>query len=113
MVRISPCNKNGDLFEMTNFPGNYSSARNLPIHIGSASYCVSCLQFNGMVDDVQLYNRAISEDEIKQLYFDTINNGTNSKNLPINKGLIGKWTFDNNLFDSSPTKNTLNVNLSY
>jgi len=96
--------KNGNLYEMIKYNGNYSSARNLPIHIGSAAYCDSCLQFKGIVDDFRLYNRAISLNEIKQLYFDAYKNVINNDKLSINRGLIGHWTFDNTLNDSSSTK---------
>lgn len=97
--------KNGNLFEMINYHGNYSAPHNIPIHIGSASYCDSCERFTGIVDDVRLYNHAISSDQVKQLYFDSGSNATKRDISPINKGLIGHWTFDNTLEDSSPIKN--------
>ena len=48
----------------------------------------------------------VSEDEIKQLYNDYSTHTANNASLSINKGLIGHWTFDNTLEDSSPIKNT-------
>ena len=98
--------KNGNLFEMISYHGNYSTAHNIPIHLGSASYCDSCERFTGIVDDVRLYNHAISSDQVKQLYFQSGSNATKRDISPINKGLIGHWTFDNTLEDSSPIKNT-------
>ena len=53
--------RNGDLFQTLNYDGNYSSAFNLPIHIGSASYCNSCMRFNGIIDDINLFNRTVSD----------------------------------------------------
>ncbi len=102
--------KNGDLFQILNYNGNYSSAFNLPIHIGSASYCNSCMQFTGIIDDVILFNRTISENEIKQLYHGmenntgTSNNNTNNSSY-LNKDLVGHWSFDNTLDDLSIYKN--------
>jgi len=55
--------------------------------------------FSGYIDDVRIYNRALSENEIKQLY----NIGAGSKQaatpkgIPgqgLNSGLVGHWTFD-------------------
>ncbi len=58
--------------------------------------------FQGAIDDVRVYNRALSADEIKQMYNSGISKFASSK--PINAtttcfyslscGLIGYWTFD-------------------
>ena len=69
--------------------------------------------FNGKIDDVRLYSRALSAEEIKQLY----NLGSAKVNTSQNpagsltQGLIGWWTFDgknliNNVADSSGAGNT-------
>ena len=58
------------------------------------------LPFKGSVDDVRIYNRALSAAEVQQLY--NIGAGTHvntsSANLQngstINSGLVGYWTFD-------------------
>jgi hypothetical protein len=58
------------------------------------------VDFNGVVDDVRAYNRALSASEVKQLY--TLGAGTHvntsSANLQngstLNTGLVGYWTFD-------------------
>ena len=98
--------RNGDLFQTLNYDGNYSSAHGLPIHIGSASHCNSCLLFNGIIDDIIMYNRTISEDEIKQLYLEIENNtGTTNNGLNSDKDLVGHWSFDNTLDDHSIYKN--------
>ncbi|MDN5845577.1 MAG: PQQ-dependent sugar dehydrogenase [Candidatus Nitrosocosmicus sp.] len=97
--------KNGELFQILNYDGNYSSAHNLPIHIGSASHCNSCNEFSSTVDDISLYNRTISEDEIKQLYLGNENSTATSNGLNPNKGLVGHWSFDNTLDDLSIYKN--------
>ena len=71
--------------------------------------------FNGLIDDVRIYNRALSAQEVKQLY----NNGAGAKlsasqptgsSLGLANGLIGYWTFDskdliNNVADRSGNGN--------
>jgi hypothetical protein len=58
--------------------------------------------FNGPIDDVRIYNRALSPQEITQLYAQGAANVGHS-NAPvggtatgINSGLVGYWTFDGN-----------------
>ena len=51
--------------------------------------------FNGSIDDVRIYNRALSAQEIKQLYQQgggKIAKSTSQGGL--NSGLVGWWTFD-------------------
>lgn len=63
------------------------------------------MRFNGMIDDINLYNRTISEDEIKQLYLGIENNTATNNSLYLNKDLVGHWSFDNTLNDLSIYKN--------
>jgi len=44
--------------------GNIDDATANPLHIGN----VSAYKYNGQIDEVRIYNRALSADEIKQLY---------------------------------------------
>ncbi len=66
--------------------------------------------FNGLVDEVRVYNRAISSDEMIALY----NNGLNINNNDINSGnLVAWWKLDESsgsAFDSSGSNNTLGNN---
>ena len=75
--------------------------------------------FNGKIDDVRLYNRALSAAEILQLYNNTKGakvNVTNTAkasdaNTSLATGLVGHWTFDGkdmyqNVVDSSGNGNT-------
>jgi hypothetical protein len=52
--------------------------------------------FNGLIDDVRIYNRALSADEIKRLYKigATAKLGVVSNSTSLNKGLVGWWNFD-------------------
>jgi len=100
--------KNGSLFQNLDYYGNYSSAFNLPIYVGSASYCNSCFELTGIIDDIKLFNRTMSGDEIKQLYLgmETNRATTNNNNSSyVNKDLVGHWSFDNTLDDLSIYKN--------
>jgi hypothetical protein len=51
--------------------------------------------FNGRIDDVRVYDAALSADEVSQLYSatkpDTINSSQNNK---LTDGLVGMWSFD-------------------
>jgi hypothetical protein len=52
--------------------------------------------FSGSVDDVRVYNRALTPDEIKRLYKmgSTAKTGVASSNGSLSSGLVGWWTFD-------------------
>lgn len=51
--------------------------------------------FDGQIDEVRVYNRALSADEVKTLYNDTRRNFTNtSQNTQHRNGLIGFWSFN-------------------
>jgi hypothetical protein len=55
--------------------------------------------FDGLIDDVLIYNRALTPDEIKRLYEigGTFKVNTVNPESPLNKpesGLVGWWTFD-------------------
>ena len=84
--------------------------------IGNRSGGGSSTAFNGSIDDVRVYSRALSAGEITQLY--NLGAATKisatSKGLPgvgLNNGLVGHWTFDgpkmlSNVADSSISGNT-------
>ncbi len=59
--------------------------------------------FNGLIDDVRVYNRALSTSEISQLYSSGASNKQSSSSSVVNTstcsiglscGLVGYWTFD-------------------
>jgi glucose/arabinose dehydrogenase len=72
------------------FLGEFNPDPGLPLRIGSASYCSSCNRWSGIIDDVRIYNRTLSEDESKQL-FDMSD---------VSVGLIGYWKFDGDIRDA-------------
>jgi len=67
-----------------------------PLHLGSFSG--NSAFFNGKLDDVRIYNRALTANEVKQLY----QRGQVLKKPPNNLGLVGYWNFD----DGTGTKAT-------
>ncbi|HVV39359.1 MAG TPA: LamG domain-containing protein [Candidatus Paceibacterota bacterium] len=69
--------------------------------IGDYTGSIGSFAFPGVVDDVRVYNRALSATEVSQLYQQG-NVGTNVAHSPApttnagstNMGLVGYWTFD-------------------
>src|SRR3989338_5557327 len=69
--------------------------------------------FSGFIDDVRVYNRALTGDEIKRLYRigATLKMGVSKANDTLANGLVGWWTFDgpdmagNTAYDKSPFGN--------
>jgi hypothetical protein len=54
--------------------------------------------FNGLIDDVRIYDHVLSADEIKRLYnlggTVKLNSSLNTNSDSLSKGLVGWWTFD-------------------
>lgn len=94
--------KNGTLLGVTGFKGWYISNPGLPLMIGSSSYCLTCNQWSGVVDEFRFYTRAINESEVKEIFF---NDSANT----VSDGLVGYWTFENSLYDISGNKNEGNL----
>jgi len=69
-----------------------------PVLIGREEGSGSLVFFNGLLDDVRIYNRALSAGEVLQLYAlggDKIaKTQSSSSGTGINAGLLGHWTFD-------------------
>jgi hypothetical protein len=66
--------------------------------IGDANCsCSLTTIFNGAIDETRIYNRVLSETEIRNLYqlgATTFVNKTPSTNPDLKRGLVGHWTFD-------------------
>ena len=77
--------------------GNLPSSTRTIITQGSSS-----AYWQGLIDDVRIYNRALSASEVKQLYLQgsslkqsiTPRKGSNPSTFSIDSGLVGHWTFD-------------------
>jgi len=50
--------------------------------------------FNGSIDEVRIYNRALSQDEISELYSQGQVKINASQETKLTDGLVGNWTFD-------------------
>ena len=84
--------KDGAPVGETEFSGRYIPDPGLPLRIGSPSYCSSCNRWSGVIDDVRLYNRTLSEGEIRQQL---------SGSPPdTSSGMIGYWKFDGDTTDA-------------
>ena len=90
------------------FPLNNSG-----FNIGSHSGCTFCgtTFFNGSIDDIGLWNRALTQQEITALYQGD-NTTANCLDLPSNlqQGLVGYWPFCGNANDESGNGNNGTVN---
>jgi hypothetical protein len=66
--------------------------------------------FTGDIDDVRIYNRALSQQEIQKLY-DSYNSqiylgGSGQPgSISLGKGLVGRWKFNGNARDATPYSN--------
>ncbi len=87
---------NGALFGTAGSGGGVSSITD-HLWIGSSNAATEI--FNGKVDDVRIYNRALSASEIAALYGSgsvkfTSSSKTLSQGTTLTSGLVGLWTFD-------------------
>ena len=94
---------NGLLIDKVAFNGVYNSDPGVPLNIGLNSYDYGQV-WNGAIDEVRLYDKAISEDEIQGL----ANYGKYLQSLgsPVDEHIVGYWPFDNGLLvDKSENHN--------
>jgi len=87
--------KDGKLFGENKFNGTYNYQINTPLTLGVSSGDPMELYWTGNMDDLIYYNKAISIDEVKQIY-----NNEYPTNLT-SKDLVGHWKFDGDLKDIS------------
>jgi hypothetical protein len=62
--------------------------------------------FNGTIDDVRIYNRALSAQEVAQLYKLGGANVAHSNTVTLQSGLVGYWTFDGKQTNSTTNTET-------
>ncbi len=62
----------------------------LDVNLGGGTYAY----FNGIIDDVRVYNRALSAAEIAALYTQNETKVNASQNSKMTEGLVGLWSFD-------------------
>jgi|GEM_PF-1391411 len=78
---------------------NSSFTNAYDLYIGKLNYSTGYAWFNGALDDIRLYNRALNQNEISALYTPSIN-----------EGMIAWYKFDGNTADSSGNGNHASVN---
>jgi heparosan-N-sulfate-glucuronate 5-epimerase len=88
---------NGVLIRETNFTGEYKPNPGTPLIVGLSSYRVS-KGVTVLIDELRLYNRALTDKEAKDLFNNTQNTSTST-------GLIGYWPFDEGTQDLSRNHN--------
>lgn len=75
------------------------------LKIGADSPLKNPWYFNGIIDEVRIYNRALNSSEILQNY-----NG--SKKEYVKEGLISYWTFDENTSGITKDKGNIQIKIS-
>jgi hypothetical protein len=86
--------------KITSFSASGTSIEpNCPVQIGASD---RGSRFDGLVDDVRLYNQTLSADEIDRIYNATRPSGVNtSQTNKLTDGLVGFWSFDGSDVDLS------------
>ncbi len=106
---------NGDLAGSSCFGNNFSIPSidvQAPLTMGSCN-CGLPEFFHGIMDDIAIYNRALTEQEIQALYTGQCPTvASNCTSLPSNlqQGLVGYWPFCGNANDESGNGNDGTVN---
>ncbi|PKP54297.1 MAG: hypothetical protein CVT90_01995, partial [Candidatus Altiarchaeales archaeon HGW-Altiarchaeales-3] len=101
--------ENGNLIKTcTNFPTSTMKTNDHIVSIGSRESSKTSeynLNFNGIIDEVKIYNRALTEDEIKANYNKIKPSPTTPKTQTTDKGLVAYYPFDEDTEDHSGNGN--------
>jgi glucose/arabinose dehydrogenase len=87
MLRIY---ENGTLVGEREFTGTYMAEPGVPLRVGSAAYCSSCNRWSGVLDDLRMYNRTLTAEEVAQL----------GRTEDVSSGLVLHLKFDGNTEDA-------------
>lgn len=96
---------NGNQVGANSFSGTpllYNSSNDLTIGAVGPS---SGEYFNGSIDDVRIYGRAITPEEVDAIY-----NSSQVVATSINQNLVGQWDFSGNGHDNTPYSHNATVN---
>ncbi len=88
----------------TTYVGQYNPDPGAPFRIGSASYSTSTHRWSGILDDLWLFKRALTADEVMEIAMDGGEKDI-AVNGPITEGVVAHWTFENNVKDVSQNGN--------
>jgi hypothetical protein len=86
------------------------SNENSPMRIGALYSSLGGFNWNGQIDDIAIYNRALTEQEIQNLYTGTTPPPCVSLPSNLQQGLVGYWPFCSNANDESGNGNDGVVN---
>ena len=75
-----------------------------PLYIGFGHFMTVDNYFKGVLDDMKIYNKAITYSEVEDLYEEALK-GSGKKLIEIPKKMVAHYKFQNNLKDSSSFKN--------
>jgi hypothetical protein len=109
--------KNGaEIYQYIGLP-NLINPNNVPIYMGGNSHDGG-VYFDGPIDEVRIYNRALSATEVAGLYNSSkkIIKLNTSQNNKVTDGLVGMWSFNgpdisgNTAFDRSGSGNNGTIN---
>lgn len=87
---------NGHLDEQHPYNGTYIPDPQSPLKIGSSASSAGSLLWTGTIDDLALYNRTLTQDEIRSIYANE-----NSYHDKSTSGLVSHWSFDVSLDDGA------------
>ena len=93
---------NGVLDATGSMGGRTVRNRNYPFRIGKQIGQQVNFSFNGSIDDVRIYNRALSAAEIQQIYS---KESANPAEAELNSGLVADYPFNGNANDLSGNNN--------
>ena len=85
--------KNGVQIANGTASGSFSNSPNT-VEIGAYPGNEAATALNGDIDDVRVYNRALSANEIEQLYNLGTANLAHANTVNVGNGLVGYWPFD-------------------
>ena len=93
---------NSDYVDNTNTVGKIMAFGVAVAHWGTEPFVdgESCVYYNGFLDDIRIYNRALNEAEIDSLYHESGWTGND-----INSGLVAYYPFNGNANDESGNNN--------
>jgi len=89
--------------------GNLTNTSNLQFGAARAPCTTTNCYYNGLLDDISIYNRALTPQEITNLYTSTVPVSCLPSYVPTS-GLVGYWPFCGNANDESGNGNNGTVN---
>ena len=101
---------NGMMTHSALFPSNFRGANSSDLLIGSINRAYGDEYMNGQLDDIAIYNRALTEQEIQNLYTGTTPPPCTALPSNLQQGLVGYWPFCGNANDESGNGNDGTVN---